>query len=52
MRENLEIFSWALSEDDYRKINAIQQSRGMPKYEFISENGPFKSATELWDGEI
>ncbi|KAL1807280.1 hypothetical protein ACET3Z_030348 [Daucus carota] len=54
MRENLvlEIFSWALSEDDYRKINAIQQSRGMPKYEFISENGPFKSAAELWDGEI
>ncbi|WOH13640.1 hypothetical protein DCAR_0833150 [Daucus carota subsp. sativus] len=52
MRENLEIFSWALSEDDYIKINAIHQSRGMPKYEFISENGPFKSAAELWDGEI
>ncbi|KAK1381512.1 non-functional NADPH-dependent codeinone reductase 2-like [Heracleum sosnowskyi] len=52
MKENLEIFNWALLEDDYEKINAIQQSRGMPKYEFISENGPFKSADELWDGEM
>lgn len=52
MKENLEIFDWALSEDDYNKINGIQQSRGMPKYEFISENGPFKSTDELWDGEI
>ncbi|KAK1381513.1 non-functional NADPH-dependent codeinone reductase 2-like [Heracleum sosnowskyi] len=52
MKENLEIFDWTLSEDDYKKINAIQQSRGMPKYEFISEYGPFKSADELWDGEI
>lgn len=52
MKENLEIFDWALSEDDLKKINGIQQSRGMPKPELISENGPFKSADELWDGEI
>lgn len=52
MKENLEIFDWALSEDDYKKMDGIQQRRGMPKYEFVSANGPFKSIDELWDGEI
>ncbi|KAF8408308.1 hypothetical protein HHK36_007456 [Tetracentron sinense] len=52
MKENLEIFNWALSEGDYNKINQIPQRRGMPKEEFISVDGPYKSIEELWDGEI
>lgn len=52
MKENLSIFDWALSEDDYKKINQIQQRRGMPKYDMVSPIGPYKSIEELWDGEI
>lgn len=46
MKENLSIFDWALTEDDYSKINKIEQHRGMPKPELISVGGPFKSIEE------
>lgn len=52
MKENLSIFDWELSDEDYLKINKIQQQRGMPKSRFVSVNGPYKSLEELWDGEI
>ncbi|XVE74957.1 hypothetical protein DITRI_Ditri12bG0060100 [Diplodiscus trichospermus] len=52
MKENLQIFDWALSSDDYNKINEIQQHRLMPKPEMVTPHGPFKSLEELWDGEI
>ncbi|XWS69077.1 hypothetical protein CRYUN_Cryun04dG0148600 [Craigia yunnanensis] len=52
MKENLQIFDWALSSDDYNKIKEIQQHRLMPKLEMISPHGPFKTLEELWDGEI
>ncbi|KAA8533078.1 hypothetical protein F0562_033389 [Nyssa sinensis] len=52
MKENLEIFDWELSKEDSKKISEIPQIRGLPVDIFISENGPFKSLEELWDGEI
>ncbi|XVF43911.1 hypothetical protein PTKIN_Ptkin02bG0079500 [Pterospermum kingtungense] len=52
MKENLQIFDWALSSDDYNKIDEIQQRRLMAKLEMVSPYGPFKSLEELWDGEI
>ncbi|KAE8687403.1 hypothetical protein F3Y22_tig00111022pilonHSYRG00675 [Hibiscus syriacus] len=52
MRENLRIFDWELSSDDYKHINEIKQHRLKPKPEMVSPNGPFKSLEELWDGEI
>lgn len=52
MKENLQIFDWAFSKDDYKKLNEIRQHRLMPKLEMVSPHGPFKSLEELWDGEI
>ncbi|OMO80034.1 Aldo/keto reductase [Corchorus olitorius] len=52
MKENLQIFDWELSEEDYRKINGIKQQRLMPQPGMVSPHGPFKSLEELWDGEI
>ncbi|XWS34879.1 hypothetical protein CRYUN_Cryun21dG0075100 [Craigia yunnanensis] len=52
MKHNLDIFSWSLSEDELEKINDIPQSRGYRGEEFISEDSPFKTLEELWDGEI
>ncbi|KAK9090534.1 hypothetical protein Sjap_023711 [Stephania japonica] len=52
MKENLDIFEWELSEDDSKKIGEIPQSRGSPGDSFVSDNGPFKSTAELWDGEL
>ncbi|KAI9168888.1 hypothetical protein LWI28_003382 [Acer negundo] len=51
MMQNLEIFDWALTDDDRAKINQIPQLRLMPKEEFISPHGPFKTLEELWDDE-
>ena len=52
MKENLEIFDWELSVEDIQKIDQIQQSKGVPGLEFISDEGPYKSVVELWDEEI
>ncbi|XVE84985.1 hypothetical protein DITRI_Ditri17bG0055700 [Diplodiscus trichospermus] len=52
MKQNLEIFNWSLSEDDLKKINDIPQSRGYRGEEFISQDSPFRTLEELWDGEI
>ncbi|KAK7831229.1 non-functional nadph-dependent codeinone reductase 2 [Quercus suber] len=52
LKENLQIFDWELSEDDYDKIGQIKQHRMMPKEDFVSAHGPYKSVEELWDGEL
>ncbi len=52
IEENLDIFEWKLSPEELQKINQIPQQRGFPALEFIADNGPYKSAIELWDGEI
>ncbi|KAF6159838.1 hypothetical protein GIB67_032922 [Kingdonia uniflora] len=52
MKENLEIFDWKLSEEDSKQFSKIPQYRGVINDLFVSENGPFKSEEELWDGEI
>ncbi|GMY18116.1 non-functional NADPH-dependent codeinone reductase 2-like [Fagus crenata] len=52
IEENLDMFEWKLSPEELQKINQIPQQRGFPALEFIADNGPYKSVTELWDGEI
>ncbi|KAL5553025.1 hypothetical protein UlMin_040426 [Ulmus minor] len=52
MKENLDIFDWRLTTEESNKIGQIPQRKGFPGIEFISEDGPYKSLQELWDGEI
>ncbi|KAK9090531.1 hypothetical protein Sjap_023708 [Stephania japonica] len=52
MKENLDIFGWELSEEDSKKINEIPQSRGFLGDALVSNDGPFQSEAELWDGEL
>ncbi|KAJ4711019.1 NADPH-dependent codeinone reductase-like protein [Melia azedarach] len=49
LKENLGIFDWELSDNDYEKINKIPQQRMMVKEELITSDGPFKTPEELWD---
>ncbi|KAJ1436947.1 NADP-dependent oxidoreductase domain [Sesbania bispinosa] len=44
LKQNLEIFDWSLTEDDYEKINQIKQDRTI-------KNGPLNFDGNLWDGE-
>ncbi|XP_065030870.1 deoxymugineic acid synthase 1-like isoform X2 [Musa acuminata AAA Group] len=48
----LDILDWELSEEEKRKISEIPQRKGCLGLEFVSDDGPYKSAEELWDGEI
>ncbi|KAL4282068.1 hypothetical protein GQ457_03G007630 [Hibiscus cannabinus] len=52
MKQNLEIFDWSLSEEELKMMDQIPQSRGCPAEFFVSEDGPYKTLEELWDGEI
>ncbi|GMJ13167.1 hypothetical protein like AT1G59960 [Hibiscus trionum] len=52
MKQNLGILDWSLSEDELKLIDQIPQSRSCPADFFVSEDGPFKTLQELWDGEI
>nr|KYP32061.1 NAD(P)H-dependent 6'-deoxychalcone synthase [Cajanus cajan] len=44
MKQNLEIFDWSLTKDDYEKIDQIKQQR-------MVKNGPAKFIDGIWDGE-
>ncbi|XP_050371848.1 non-functional NADPH-dependent codeinone reductase 2-like isoform X2 [Argentina anserina] len=52
IKENVEIFDWELSPEELEMIDQIPQKRGFAAFEFIAEQGPYKSPEELWDGEI
>ncbi|KAJ0037570.1 hypothetical protein Pint_22044 [Pistacia integerrima] len=52
MKENLDIFDWKLSQEELDKISKIPQSRGNPAEFTVTEQGPYKSIEEFWDGEI
>ncbi|KAL3724879.1 hypothetical protein ACJRO7_029965 [Eucalyptus globulus] len=52
MKGNLQILEWELSQEDSDKIKfQIPQRRGCPGDMYISEEGPYKSLDELWDGD-
>ncbi|KAF8398862.1 hypothetical protein HHK36_014726 [Tetracentron sinense] len=52
IKENLEIFDWTLSQEELQKIELIPQHKGFPALEIVSDEGPYKSLEDLWDGEI
>ncbi|KAK8486180.1 hypothetical protein V6N13_026103 [Hibiscus sabdariffa] len=52
MKQNLDIFDWELSDDDLHKISQLPQSKGYAAEHFLSDNGPYRSVQEFWDGEI
>lgn len=52
IKENLDIFDWKLTPEEVQKIDEIPQQKGYAALDFIHVDGPYKSAEELWDGEI
>lgn len=52
MKENLDIFNWKLSPDESHRMSLLPQRKGFPGDEFVSDDGPYKSLEQLWDGEI
>ncbi|XP_014511238.1 methylecgonone reductase isoform X1 [Vigna radiata var. radiata] len=51
MKENIELFEWELKEEESQKFRHIPQRRMFSGINFVSENGPYKSLEELWDGD-
>ncbi|KAF8014542.1 hypothetical protein BT93_H0379 [Corymbia citriodora subsp. variegata] len=52
MRGNLQILGWELSPEDLERLKLqIPQKRGFAGEIYISEDGPYKSVDELWDGD-
>lgn len=53
LEENLKIFDWSLTEEEKRRISTeIPQCRIVGGEVYISDKGPIKSLSEMWDGEI
>ncbi|KAK7270676.1 hypothetical protein RJT34_25999 [Clitoria ternatea] len=51
MKQNLEIFDWELCQEESQKFSQIPQQRMYTGKSFVTENGPYKSLEELWDGD-
>ncbi|KOM54535.1 hypothetical protein LR48_Vigan10g042700 [Vigna angularis] len=51
MKENIELFEWELKQEESQKFRHIPQHRMFSGINFVSENGPYKSLEELWDGD-
>lgn len=45
IRTNFDIFDWSLSEEDWKKINSLEDSG----YSYISEAGPLQAVQEIDD---
>ncbi|AES89305.1 methylecgonone reductase [Medicago truncatula] len=52
MKQNIEIFDWELNQEELDKISQIHQSRFQKAEIFVSDNGPYKTLEELWDGDV
>lgn len=52
MKQNIEIFDWELNQEELDRINQIHQSRFQKAEMFVSDNGPYKTLEELWDGDV
>jgi 3''-deamino-3''-oxonicotianamine reductase len=52
MKQNIEIFDWELNQEELDRINQIYQSRFQKAEMFVSDNGPYKTLEELWDGDV
>ncbi|PIA64042.1 hypothetical protein AQUCO_00201382v1 [Aquilegia coerulea] len=52
LKQNMEIFDWELSTEEMQKISMLPQKRLFTLEQLVSEDGPFKSLSDLWDGEI
>ncbi|KAK2994375.1 hypothetical protein RJ640_029490 [Escallonia rubra] len=52
IKQNLQLFSWELSEEESKKISEIPQSRACLGTDYTSVHGPYKTIEELWDGEL
>jgi diketogulonate reductase-like aldo/keto reductase len=52
MKENLDIVGWELTEEERQRISKIPQRKINQGRRYVSDQGPYKSLEELWDGEI
>lgn len=52
MQQNLDIFSWKLTEEESMKISKIPQGRACLGKDYTSIHGPYTTIEELWDGEL
>ncbi|CAJ1952187.1 unnamed protein product [Sphenostylis stenocarpa] len=52
MKQNLDIFDFELSEEDLERISQVPQRRQYTGDMWLSENGPYKTLEELWDGKV
>jgi hypothetical protein len=47
------VFGWQLTEDDYSRIDKIEQKKNLDASNFCHpEFGPFRSVQDFWDGDI
>ncbi|KDP21287.1 hypothetical protein JCGZ_21758 [Jatropha curcas] len=52
MKQNLNKFNLELSEEESKKVSQITRNRGCRGEDCISDEGPFRTIEELWDGKI
>ncbi|PIA64041.1 hypothetical protein AQUCO_00201381v1 [Aquilegia coerulea] len=52
LKENMEIFDWELTKDELEMLSTLPQNRINNIENLVSEDGPFKSVSDLWDGEM
>lgn len=52
IRSNLEVFDWSLSDEDMKALSSFNENTRQlgPKF-FLSEEGPYKTADDVWDGD-
>lgn len=57
LKSNLEVLEWTLPNSDYDAISSIQFQRRLvdgtaQSLQFIGDDKPYRTISELWDGEV
>jgi alcohol dehydrogenase (NADP+) len=52
IRQNFDVFSWALTETQYAELSSLEpQTRMLQGALFVTAGGPYKSVEQFWDEE-
>ncbi|GMN36632.1 hypothetical protein TIFTF001_042479, partial [Ficus carica] len=53
IKENFDVFGWAIPEDLFAKFDENEQARLLRGTSFVHDTyGPYQTLEDLWDGEI
>lgn len=50
--ENQDVWNWSICDETLQRLSTIEQTRQRVDYYLNETTSPYKTAADLWDGEV